>query len=1423
MATEPNAPGKNPKPPSPAAAPAPLPKRRSLTRSFEDESGKPPAAPAPDDMATMTHGPRVPAADAGATLTKFGAPPPGAPSAPIAAEGATLTKAPVPAPARASGLRRSFGSDEQTMTKGGAPPAAPASDLTLTKGGVAGREHAATVAEVSDLTLTKGAVPPASRRQAHLAGGTPAVRRLTIAGRQSELLEKAEWSVGDVIAGKFEVLAIAGRGGMGVVYRVRHLEWNIEMAVKTPLPALVEDAVSRERFIREAQTWVDLGLHPNLVQCWYVRELGRLPRLFVDFMAGGSLKDWLDDGRLKPGDWPAIIDMVVQACDGLSYAHEHGVVHRDIKPANMLMTLDGRLCVTDFGLVKVANLDDIVGGTQTAAPAMDAATGLTMTGSSMGTPQYGAPEQWGGARHVDGRCDLYALGITLYELCCGRRPFDDRAYREPAHVIIGRHLTTTAPDPRSFRAEVPENLAQIALKCLQKKPDDRYPDMPALRAALAAAYEQLTATAYPREIPRVGEARAAGLNNRAVSMWDLGKPDEAYTAWAEAIKLDPQHAESIYNMGLLDWRAAKTTDEAVEQRLVAAQTRTNRCSLYLGYIQLESCAGAESEAELLTALNDPSIAADGSIWRTLGHAQMAQKKFDQAEQSYQRALELNTDDVASACVKLARAKSRAPIEAATGAGGNDDDGGVFPNLACERAIQDRGGSVYSACFLPDGGSALSDGPLGAVMRWDLNSGRLIKSHSVHAKVVRCVGVTPDGLFSISGSEDGLVRKWNLGTDLAPDFFGRGHVGAIHALAVCPNGAFAVSGGGDKSLRVWELNKGHNVKTMWGHEREVHALAVTGDSNVLVSGGDDGSVRVWDIASATCRGVIKDGQKSVFGICTLPGNRQAVSAGTEGSLYLYDLETGVRERSFAGHHGTVRCVAVTRDGRFLFSGGEDHSIRLWDIVSGRCLRTLRAHTGPVQCLALSPDGLRLFAGSAEAEGRPLRVWKLEFAGGQPELYGAALAVCRVENQLQAQSTSKLFEEHLNAAQKAFETGATRDACLRLKQAREVSGYERDPRALALNAALSRSLSRSGLSAAYLRASTEYRHAMGVRAVAVTTDGTLAASAGREDKVVCLWDAATGKLLRTLEGHKQPAEAVALTPRGDLAISGGQDYRLIVWDTATGKSVRTMDGHNGAIHSIAMRNDGKNVLTACADGWMRYWDIAAGKCIKTLESDAAMQAGALSRDNRLAVSGHTDGTIRVWSLVSGKCLKTLSGHSGSIHDVAFTPDNRLLVSAGEDKTLRIWNVDAGMCTQVIKDPKARFQTIAVSPDSRYVFTGGHEGPETPLRLWDLATGKLLAVNGRHGKGISAYALSADGCLLVSGGEDTVRIWELEWELDPSRHLALQTLQAGGTIGPGAGPGPKLTGETRLPAASSAPTLPATPVSPKKKPDGPAPFRF
>ena len=268
------------------------------------------------------------------------------------------------------------------------------------------------------------------------------------------------------LAGQYDLERELGRGGMGVVYLAHDVKLDREVAIKVLPPLLAGSADVRERFLREARTAARLS-HPNIVAIHRADELDSRVFFVMGYIAGESLAERLRrTGPLPPADVVPIIRDVALA---LAYAHERGIVHRDIKPENILLDAGtGRAMVTDFGIARVAE----------AAP-------LTMTGQVLGSVHYMSPEQVSGDR-LDGRSDLYSLGVVAFQALSGRLPFDN----ESASAVIVAHVTKAAPPLLSVAPRVPVALASVIDACLAKSPDARYATGTALARALDEAWDR---------------------------------------------------------------------------------------------------------------------------------------------------------------------------------------------------------------------------------------------------------------------------------------------------------------------------------------------------------------------------------------------------------------------------------------------------------------------------------------------------------------------------------------------------------------------------------------------------------------------------------------------------------------------------------------------------------------------------------------------------------------------------------------------------------------------------------------------------------------------------------------------------------------------------------------------------------------------
>jgi eukaryotic-like serine/threonine-protein kinase len=272
--------------------------------------------------------------------------------------------------------------------------------------------------------------------------------------------------VAHVLAPAYDVEKEVGRGGMGIVYRAKDVRLKRVVAVKLLPPELAYRTEIRTRFLQEAETAAQLS-HPNIVPIYTVDEREGLVYFVMAFIDGDNLGTKLRaQGTLAPEPATRVLKEVAQA---LAFAHARGVIHRDIKPDNILLADDGRAMVTDFGIARA--VDETTG------------TRLTATGVAIGTPAYMSPEQCAGDRTIDGRSDLYALGVVGYQMLSGAPPFTGSS--TPALLV---KQISEAPVPlRDRRSDVPEQLANIIMKLLAKAPSDRFADANALVAALDGA------------------------------------------------------------------------------------------------------------------------------------------------------------------------------------------------------------------------------------------------------------------------------------------------------------------------------------------------------------------------------------------------------------------------------------------------------------------------------------------------------------------------------------------------------------------------------------------------------------------------------------------------------------------------------------------------------------------------------------------------------------------------------------------------------------------------------------------------------------------------------------------------------------------------------------------------------------------------
>ena len=1139
---------------------------------------------------------------------------------------------------------------------------------------------------------------------------------ILLADNESTILKDsggaAQWARGDVILDLYQVIDLLGQGGMGRVYRVHHRGWGVDLAVKMPTPETLAAIGGVESFEREAETWVNLGLHPHTVSCYYVRRVKEIPCVFAEYVSGGSLHDWIIGPEGGPGPLyeggPAdvlarIMDYAIQFAYGLNYAHVQGLVHQDVKPANVMVASGDRVKVTDFGLARARP------GFDPASRDMSLKTDSDRPGVPAGTPAYYSPEQAAGSG-LTLRSDLWSWALSLVEMFMGGRSWESGTV---AGEVLEEYLET-GPDGDRL-PEMPRELARFLKRCFNLEPGDRPEGMAEAAGRLAEIYLEITGKKYPRRLPRAGRATADSQNNRAVSLVDLDRTAEAEKLWTAALKTHPNHPESTYNRGLMLWRSARMDDEYLIKSL-AESSRSHPenwiCHYLAGLVHLER----DDHLTALKALSN--MPAPDSTRQEVGAARIEAKN-------------------------RLKGSKRLLVE--------------YPG---------HQGNINDLCLNLKGNRLVSAGDDGEIIIWNLFKGQPVRTITGHGGPVKCIALSLDSRYILSGggdftSPDFSLKLWRTATGQSVKVLG-GHLKAVNAVCLDRMGGRAASGSDDRTVKIWHLAAGELLQTFKGHRGPVNAVVFSPDGALVVSAGTDRNIMVWDMISGSLRRTLTGHEGRVLGLSRITDDNLFLSCGADKSVRLWSLEYEKPQKVFKGHRGEVNAVCLSRDGGIGVSAGGDKKIKFWDVKSGRCLRTYAGHRSFVLAAAMSHSGGLIITGGMDSK---IKVWR---GRGKSVNYAAPFVLSRIFSSEAAVLSGSEYERCLEAAARDLEMGRVVRAAQWIRRARSQPGYARGGEALDMWSRLYLHLPHGGFKDAWEKA-TLTGHNQEIEAVVLSRDGQLALS-GAMDHAVRVWDVTSGQEKTVFTGHEAPVKSVDLSREGKTAVSADSEGVILIWDAGEpGRDPQRLKGHANGVNAVVFHPNGLKVVSGGEDRKIRVWDIKTGGCEMELEGHrSAVNSVAISPDGGRILSGGGDHlgedcVVKLWDARTGKTLASWDGHQRAVNTVCYSPDGRLGLSGSSDSTIRMWNPVKGEELGVLGEHDGPVNSVAITGDGRYALSGGGD---RRLKLWDIRAGRSLRTFEGHNAPVAAVGFSLNGRLAVSGGAGhEVKLWTLNWDLtDP-----------------------------------------------------------
>ncbi len=1087
---------------------------------------------------------------------------------------------------------------------------------------------------------------------------------------------EAAWPAEELprMVGKFRVTALLGQGAFGIVYRAEDTELERTVTLKVPRAGYFRSPEEASRFLREARSAARL-CHPGIVQVHEVTEVEGMPCIVREYIEGRALDGLLSGGRWSLEKGARLAEEVAEALD---HAHRQGVIHRDVKPENIIVDGAGHAHVTDFGLARRE----------------EGEVTITVDGQVLGTPAYMSPEQAAGDQdRVDGRSDVYSLGVVLYELITGERPFAGTR-----NMVLHQVLHDEPRPPRRLNDRIPRDLETICTVAMQKERIRRYASAGDLRDDLRRFLRGEPIRARP-----VGRAEAA-------LRWCRRNPVVAALTAAIALLVLVVTAGSIaaaFRFKDAEWKE-KEAGRRVSMALEVSRRRLVRLNVASGTRIFEAGDRFGALPYLAEALRDEREEPEARILHRLRL--------------------LSTIDRCPRLVGVWRHRGEVSLVAFS------PDGRL---VLCASRDPASGEGLVSSYDLETGGpacrpwahpapvTALQSSPEGlhvltacadgGIRIWEVSSGRSVRGLQ-HGTSCSHAEYSPDGSLVLSVGPDGSARVWSAASggpiaDLR-------HEHGLEGGTFSPDGRRVATACFDTAV-IWDLEKGERLVTVRHEpaERIIH-LRFSPDGKRLATAGFQRAARVWDAATGWPIGEPMVHGRGVTRVAFSPdGKRLATSSWDRGRIW--DAATGAPLTPPMKEQCDQISAAFSPDGRYVVTtSGFQRTATVWDAHGGEVAFPEVLHSRIAWHAAFHPQGHLLL--TAGGDGM-VRLWDL--SRGRPKS-------CQVPRSAAARGVEVSVDgRHLVVPSK--------DKAARIIRADTGAVVARLEHGSTVGRAIFRPGRPQVLTSGNDGLVVLWDFETGDRLYAVTA-GPEGAAPGvefdptgellltRDDpRAVTLRDAATGA---PRSGCPRLASAAVLAFSGDgrRLCSRAADGGLVLVSLPDGKEVWRRLDPGGGIAAAAFDGRGTRIATGHGDGgaWIR--DVAAGETLvqigdprhldrergRKLPHSSPVNHIEFSPDDRHLLTSSPDGA-RVWDAATGEGASRWL-HPGGINRAAFSPDGRFVAAASRGGMGQVldWRTGDPVAPPLLHGAEVLW--IGFDRRAERVFTAG---ADDSVKIWDL----------------------------------------------------------------------------------------------------------
>ena len=977
--------------------------------------------------------------------------------------------------------------------------------------------------------------------------------------------------------GAYRLKKLLGRGGMGAVYLASRIDdFEKEVAVKI-IPPFEHRRQSAEDFRRERQILARLE-HPFIAQ---ILDGGTAddgtPFLVMEYVDGLPLNEFCRENNCSVREKLTLFQDV---CQAVTFAHQNFIVHRDLKPNNILVTKDGTPKLLDFGIAKLIK-----------AESADFGANKTIDTGAL-TPEYASPEQING-ENITAASDVYSLGVVLYELLTGERPFNFRgkSLTEILKIIQTKEAVAPSKIPNSKFQISDSELDSIVLKSLCKSPSERYQTVEEFRADIKNYLNDLPISARP--------------NTLFYRFEKYVKRHKFETAIA-----------SVFILILFGWLITAILQAKNAER----QARENRRAAYSAEMILAADeyenANLNRLREIVEKYQPTGNEEDlrGFEWYFLKNLLDPPTKigsFKHPDEVWNAEFSPDGKLIATACndniVRVWNVENGQMIETAEQKG------------------------AWKVSFFPDGkrfAVAGSSNAAPVVKIYETATAKELFAFKNHTKRVRAVDVAPDGKTIATGSQDGNIIVWNAetGAELKRISFSTPQKSVeFYDLQFSKNGEKLVVLGNEIlavfDTKNWTEKQADAAKFL---DKNIYLngwkVVFSPLEKTLAIGTFNGDVVFVDSETLEILRVLKIHQSNVKTLAFTADGKTLITGSSDRTVKFVDVQTGEVTGELRGHFSGVHEVAISPDGAKLATASADFSLNFWD---GSAVSKANSILTNSMLFAFSQNSGQIFAWSNS--NFEVSAWNLSL---KAKKWAAKTTINAFATDLSEVKHLMVFGER-DGFISLFDAADGREIRRSKTHDRNIYAVAFSPDGAKIFAAYEDGSVKcfaavSGAEMFTVQASSDI-----IKTLTVSPDGKFFVSGGN-DKLVKLFDTETGREIASLEGNTKPLYKTAFSANGEFLAAVGADDTARIWRVSDKKLVQKFSGMSAGIFAVAFAPDGKRLATASDVGVIRLWNTETGEQVLAFTaSQKQINYLKFSPDGKALISVDVNGKVSFWN--------------------------------------------------------------------------------------------------------------------------------------------------------------------------------------------------